>query len=125
MDVMIPEQIVQNSDGTYTIFINSRHSYASQLESYKHAMDHIKNGDFEKNDVQQIESEAHNLPGVQQEERISSVDFEERLRELRKNRAKTKRKLHEHEKKMRWSYETDPERYARRIENQRLYGDDL
>ena len=61
MDVMIPEQIVKNSDDSYTIFLNSRLSHERQREAYKHALNHITNGDFEKFDVDQIEFEAHNL----------------------------------------------------------------
>lgn len=59
MDVMIPEQVVQNADCSYTIFLNARLSYETQLESYFHALHHIENGDFEKFDVQEIESDAH------------------------------------------------------------------
>lgn len=59
MDVMIPEHLVQNADSSYTIFLNARHSYETQLESYYHAISHIENNDFEKSDVQQIEHDAH------------------------------------------------------------------
>ncbi len=50
----------KNSDETYTIVINSRISYESQLECYKHEMGHIENGDFDKDiPVDEIEAEAH------------------------------------------------------------------
>ena len=61
MDVIISEQVVKNSDDSYTILLNSRLSHERQQESYKHAMRHILNGDFEKNNVQQIETDAHNM----------------------------------------------------------------
>lgn len=61
MDVLIPEQIVQNSDGSYTIFINSRLSHERQIEAFKHALKHIDNVDFEKSDADSIELEAHDL----------------------------------------------------------------
>lgn len=61
MDVLISEQVVENSDGSYSIFLNSRLSHERQLKSYKHALDHIHNNDFEKSDVDAIESDAHNL----------------------------------------------------------------
>ena len=60
MDVMVPEHLVKNSDDSYTIFLNARLSRDSQLKYYFHAMEHIKKEDFEKENVQEIESEAHN-----------------------------------------------------------------
>lgn len=61
MDVMIPEQVVKNHDGSYTIFLNARYSYEYMLKSYQHALEHIQNGDFDKDygDVQEIEAAAH------------------------------------------------------------------
>lgn len=59
MDTMIPEQINQNDDGGYTIFLNSRLSYETICSSYLHAIKHIQNNDFEKSDVQEIETAAH------------------------------------------------------------------
>ncbi len=61
MDVLIPEHIVRNSDGSYSIFINSRLSHERQLEAYKHALKHINDGDFEKGDADLIELDAHNI----------------------------------------------------------------
>ena len=55
----VTETVTQNADGSYTIFLNSRMTQERQLESYLHAMRHITNNDFEKTDVQEIESEAH------------------------------------------------------------------
>jgi hypothetical protein len=55
----VTETVTQNADGSYTIFLNSRMTQERQLESYLHAMRHITNNDFEKTDVQTIESEAH------------------------------------------------------------------
>lgn len=43
----------------YTIYINSRLDYEHQLKAYNHALYHIQNNDFEKDDVQRIEYEAH------------------------------------------------------------------
>lgn len=59
MDVLVSEQVVENSDGSYSIFLNSRLTHERQLESYKHALNHINNNDFEKSDVQKIEKDAH------------------------------------------------------------------
>lgn len=54
------EMIVPNADGTYTVLINARSAYNKQIEAFKHALQHIKNMDFFRNDVQKIETKAHN-----------------------------------------------------------------
>ena len=59
MDVMIPEQVVENPDGTYSIFINSRLNRERQIAAYAHALEHIKKHDFEKSDANQIECDAN------------------------------------------------------------------
>lgn len=59
MDTMIPEHLVKNDDDSYTIFLNARLSKDSQLKSYYHALKHIIDDDFEKDNVQEIEAEAH------------------------------------------------------------------
>lgn len=62
MDPAIPEQINQNPDGSYTVFLNARLSYASYLKSIDHAFDHVRNRDHQRCcSVQQIETERHNL----------------------------------------------------------------
>lgn len=53
------EAVTKNEDDSYTIFLNARLSYEKQLEAYAHAIRHIKNGDFDKEDVGAIEMEAH------------------------------------------------------------------
>lgn len=53
------EMVVPNDDGSYTILINARLSDAARMAAYEHAMKHILNDDFEKMDVQDIETEAH------------------------------------------------------------------
>lgn len=59
MDTAITEQVTKNMDDGYTIFLNSRQSHEQLVYSYMHALNHIKNGDFDKEDVQQIEADAH------------------------------------------------------------------
>ena len=59
MDTKIPEQLVKNNDDSYTIFLNSRLSRDSQLKSYYHALKHIREDDFERESVQEIETKAH------------------------------------------------------------------
>ena len=61
MDVLIPEHVIANSDGSYTVLINSRLSRERQLEAFSHAMEHIERNDFEKSDADNIEFNAHDL----------------------------------------------------------------
>jgi len=48
-----------NSDDSYTIFIDAKLNRAKQKEVFMQEMNHIKNNDFEKEDVQEIEHKAH------------------------------------------------------------------
>ena len=59
MDTKIPEHLVKNADDSYTIFLNARLSQKSRVKSYYHALRHIQKQDFEKQNVQDIEIQAH------------------------------------------------------------------
>lgn len=59
MDCLVSEQVVQNKDDSYTIFLNARLSHERQLEAYAHALEHIENNDFDKTDADSIEMDAH------------------------------------------------------------------
>lgn len=63
MDVKIPEQVTKNQDGSYTIFLNARFSQEYRAQAYQHALKHIQNGDFDREDgnVQVIELVTHDL----------------------------------------------------------------
>ena len=61
MDTCIGECVRPTPDGGYAIFINARLSVDEQRYAFEHAINHIENGDFEKEDVQQIEAEAHGI----------------------------------------------------------------
>ena len=61
MDVLIPEHVIANSDGSYTVLINSRLTHERQQEAYSHAMKHIERKDFEKTDADNVELIAHDL----------------------------------------------------------------
>lgn len=55
----ITEMVTPCIDG-YTIYLNARVSTETQRQGYLHALHHIRNHDFEREDcVQQIEAEAH------------------------------------------------------------------
>ena len=43
----------------YTVYIDKDLTHEQQQSAYLHALRHIKRKDFEKSDVQVIESEAH------------------------------------------------------------------
>ncbi len=55
----VPRSVWHNADDSYTIFINPKLSYERQKEVFEHELRHIIENDFEKCDVQQIESIAH------------------------------------------------------------------
>ena len=59
MDTCIPEQTNQNADGSFTMFLNARHSRDTLRESFFHAAGHIKRGDWSEDNVQTIEASAH------------------------------------------------------------------
>lgn len=59
MPTGIPEEVHHNPDGSYTVFVNAKYSYSKWVESYVHAIWHIKDNDWQKEDVQEIEYEAH------------------------------------------------------------------
>lgn len=54
----VKEAVTPCLDG-YTVYISDRLDDFQRLEAYKHAVRHIRNNDFDKFDVQEIESEAH------------------------------------------------------------------
>ncbi len=58
-DMHVNEVVTENEDGSFTIFINSNLCDSKRLEAINHAIHHITNCDFEKTDVQDIESTAH------------------------------------------------------------------
>lgn len=59
MDTKVPEHLVKNNDDSYTIFLNARMSRENQIASYYHALKHIIEDDFQKENVQEIEKSTH------------------------------------------------------------------
>ena len=55
----VKEMVTPCADGNYTVYINDGISSDERLAAYDHAMKHINGEDFEKIDVQAIESESH------------------------------------------------------------------
>ncbi len=58
----INEAVTPCIDG-YTIYINANLSLEEQYKAYHHAMWHIQNDDFSKDNVQEIETDAHRKVG--------------------------------------------------------------
>jgi len=58
-DAKTKEAVTENSDGSYTIFIETSLSREAQKKAFKHAMRHISGNDLEKTDVDKIEFDAH------------------------------------------------------------------
>jgi len=54
----VDEMVTPCLDG-YTVYLNARLSYAGRVRAYHHAIRHIERNDFENDDVQKIEEEAH------------------------------------------------------------------
>lgn len=54
----VHEMVAPCADG-YTIYINARLSDLGRKEAYNHAMWHIVNNDFEKENIQEIEYRAN------------------------------------------------------------------
>ena len=61
MENGIHEQVTKNRDGSFTVFLNLKDSFETQKQSYKHAMGHVQNDDFQKSNVQDIEFQAHKI----------------------------------------------------------------
>ena len=94
------EMVFENEDGSYTIMINSRLSCDGQLKAYRHAMHHIENDDFSKNDVQSIEAVAHEVVIPVEAQRIPSDRFLQRQKSIRAERKRLQQKLQQYEEDM-------------------------
>ena len=55
----VHEAVVQNEDGSFTIFLDKNSTVESQRKRFMHVVNHLTNGDFEKSNVQEIETDAH------------------------------------------------------------------
>ena len=58
IEMPVREAVRPCSDG-FTVYINAALSREQRERAYLHALRHIESGDFEKDDVQQIERGAH------------------------------------------------------------------
>lgn len=55
----VSEMTMPCLDGGYTIYIDPRLSHQGRVKAYLHAMQHIEKCDWEKENIQEIEFEAH------------------------------------------------------------------
>ena len=117
------EFVVPNPDGSYTIMINSRLSYSGQLKAYQHALRHIMNNDFEKNNAQSIEYEAHKNSVINNaSEPISAQKYLEKVKRLQRERRELKRQMDEYDSRMQF-IGFDNDTLFSIAENQYLYGE--
>lgn len=59
VDTMVGESIFKNDDYSFTILVNSRWSFEMQRYCILHAFNHVRNNDWEMDDVNEIEARAH------------------------------------------------------------------
>lgn len=117
------EMVVPNEDGTYTILINARLSHDSQLKAYAHAMKHITNNDFEKDNAQAIETIAHEIPYQPDIKTIPAKDYLEEIRKIQRHRKRLQKEMKKDEERVRFLIE-----HCNTFsisENRYLYGKDL
>ena len=57
------EHIIANADDSFTVLLNGKYNQETLRESAKHALKHIRDRDYEKEKVQQIELDAHEQNG--------------------------------------------------------------
>lgn len=57
----VTESVIENEDGSYTIFIESSLTYERQQKAFQHAMKHIIGNDFTKENANKIEYDTHSV----------------------------------------------------------------
>ena len=107
----INEMVTPCGDGNYTVYLSAKLSSIGQQRAYEHALHHIQNHDFQKADVQQIESEAHGLTAP--EPPIVEDPRKKRYEEMRKKNAKARKRIQKQlarkQKQVEYLMETDRE----------------
>lgn len=81
------EYVVPNPDGSYTIMLNARSATNRLEEAFKHAVEHIMEGDLDQEelDVNQIEMIRHGIETAP-EKPIPAADWERHMRRLERAR---------------------------------------
>ena len=123
MPTTTAETVTENSDGSFTIFINSRLSYERQLKAYAHAIKHIESGDFEKHSVQSIEYQTHNnIRADGNTEVVPAQKYLEKVKRLHRERRALKRQMDEYDSSIQF-IGLDNDTLFSIAENQYLYGE--
>lgn len=118
------EMVVQNEDGTYTILINAKLSQDGQLKAYQHALNHINNGDFERSEVQSIELSAHELDTSEEIVSVPVNKYENRIRQLQRERKKIQKALKSRRKEIELIAEFyGPDYFEKAAQYNWLYGE--
>ena len=94
--------VVSNEDGSYTILINARLSMEERVKAYEHAMKHIREDDFSKEDTQKIEYQAHNLAATDEPKKTPVDKFQKEIERIRRRRKKIQEQMREYERDMRF-----------------------
>lgn len=115
------EAVTQNEDGTYSIFIDAQLSPEGQRRAYEHALEHIHGLDFEKQNVQEIEIQAHNISSTSNEKK-SEVNIEKIAKARKSRRKPTKKQWREMNERIEFIKRYDPDYFFRQGENNKLYG---
>ncbi|MCD2493310.1 hypothetical protein LQE92_11865 [Lacrimispora sp. NSJ-141] len=123
--------VSENEDGSYTILINARLSDAGRLRAYEHAMKHISDNDFQKEDVQTIEAAAHEIPraasSVLAVPSVKSLHGN-KINKLFRNRKKNKTRWKDVERRRKWLNAHHPDclpGYDEILENPMTMGNDF
>ena len=117
------EAVTKNEDGSYSIFLDPALSYEMQHEKYEHALRHIQNHDFEKENVQEIEAQAHNtvapavVPIAQ-----NSTQTPRPARKRRRRTSTSARQWKECEERVAFMSKYDRDYAFKQGENRWLYG---
>lgn len=61
LPLSVDEETTKNEDESYSIFINKNISKNAQNLAFIHALQHIQNEDFNKENVNKIEINTHNV----------------------------------------------------------------
>lgn len=122
------EMVVKNEDGSYTVLINARLSDSGQLAAYQHALSHIEEEDFTKDNVQEIEAVAHELAPVPPPAPVSSTPPMPVIKKRRRKRY-TKWERYVQRREEYWAMigvqDTREKLYPKELENHMVIGNGL
>ena len=94
----VNEVVLKNDDGTFTVLLNSKFNEEQLHDAFEHALNHIRNNDFDKISVQSIEAEAHQQMTAEEVcERLSKEAAERRRKRFARRSKKRQKKLAEYE----------------------------